>query len=301
MQIPFDLDASQKNFHEISPGTLSCQGCGAALAMKLALKGIGLNTMAVVPACCYSIIMGVWPHFALKIPVVHVPFASAGAAASGLRAALDLRGETHVTVMVWAGDGGTYDIGIQSLSGAAERNENILFVCYDNEAYMNTGIQRSGATPPGTWTTTTPAGAAKTEPKKDMEKIMLAHQAPYVATASIAYPDDLIKKFQKAGAVAGTRFIRVLAPCPPGWRMDSKDTVKVSRMAVQSRVFPLFEVENGRFSITKQPEKHVSVADYLATQGRFRMSRELMDLNEKEMNKRWEWLCREVESSPGRG
>ena len=206
----------------LTPGLLSCQGCGASLAMKLALTGLGKRTVVVIPACCWTIIIGVYPYSSLNVPVIHVPFETAAVVASGVKAGLELRGEHDITVMAWAGDGGTFDIGLQSLSGTAERNEDILYVCYDNEAYMNTGIQRSSATPPGAWTTTTPRGSLKAEPKKDIEKIMMAHGIPYMATASVAYPDDFIEKFRKAKNIRGTKFIHVLSPCPPGWRQPGR-------------------------------------------------------------------------------
>jgi len=273
------------------PGLLSCQGCGSALAMKLALKALGQRTVVVIPACCWSIIIGVYPHCALRVPVVHVPFETAAVAASGVRAGLDVRGENDVTVMAWAGDGGTFDIGLQSLSGAAERNEDILYVCYDNEAYMNTGIQRSSATPVGAWTTTTPAGSLKQEPKKDMEGIMLAHGIPYIATASVAYPDDLVRKFKKAKGIKGTRFIHVLSPCPPGWRIDSAKSIQVTRMATQSGIFPLYEVENGVTTITVRPAKKIPVSEYLLAQGRFRqMDNAMIDRVQETTEKRWKML-----------
>ena len=163
--------------------------------MRLALKVLGRNTVLVVPACCWSIIDGMSPYSAAGVPLMHTPFASAAAAASGVRAALDAKGETDTTVCAWAGDGGTFDIGIQALSGAAERNEDILYVCYDNEAYMNTGVQRSSATPMGAWTTTTPNAQPKQQAKKDLLAIMLAHHIPYAATATVAFPDDFTAKF----------------------------------------------------------------------------------------------------------
>ena len=199
----------------MQPGMTSCQGCGAPISMKIALKALGKRTVVVFPACCYCVFVGGYPYTSLKVPVIHCPFETAAVVASGAAAALDVRGEKDTLVMVWAGDGGTFDIGMQALSGAAERNENILFVCYDNEAYMNTGIQRSSATPLGAWTTTTPAGSIKEEPKKDIEQIMLAHHISYVATASVAYPDDLYHKFKKARRIAGMKFIHLLSACPP--------------------------------------------------------------------------------------
>src|SRR5574337_1622763 len=150
------------------PGHLACSGCGASLGMKLALKALGQRTMVVLPACCWSIIAGPFPNSAVKVPLFHTAFETAAATASGLRAALDRKGQQDVTVVAWAGDGGTFDIGLQALSGAAERNEDFIYVCYDNEAYMNTGIQRSSATPRGSWTTTTPKGHLKSHPKKDI-------------------------------------------------------------------------------------------------------------------------------------
>ncbi len=275
----------------LQPGVLSCQGCGGPVAMKLALSALGNRTVVVMPACCWSIIAGAWPHTALQVPLLHVPFATAAVAASGVRAALDVRGEDDVLVMAWAGDGGTFDIGLQALSGAAERNEDILYVCYDNEAYMNTGIQRSSATPPGAWTTTTPSGALKAESKKDIQQILLAHQIPYLATASIAYPDDLAGKFQKARSLRGTRFIHLLSPCPPGWRIDPSQTVRITRKATQTHIFPIYEVENGRYSVNVVPEKALPVEEYFKAQGRFdQMTAEMISAVQSTVNRRWKHL-----------
>lgn len=292
MQKLIDLKKEMRQGPDLMmPGLLSCQGCGSALAMKLALKALGERTVVVIPACCWSIIIGVYPHSTLRVPVIHVPFETAAVAASGVRAGLDIRGESNVTVMAWAGDGGTFDIGLQSLSGAAERNEDILYACYDNEAYMNTGIQRSSATPVGAWTTTTPTGSLKQEPKKDIVSILLAHGIPYVATASVAYPDDFVNKFKKAKEIKGTRFIHILSPCPPGWRIDSSKSIKVARMATQSRIFPLYEVEAGRLSITVKPEKTLPVRDYLMSQGRFsQMSEDMVSQVQAHAERRWKDL-----------
>jgi len=292
MQKLFDIPRDLMTEEELmQPGGLSCQGCGATLAMKLALKGLGERTVVVIPACCWTIIIGTYPHCTLQVPVIHVPFETAAVAASGIRAAFDVRGEKDVVVMAWAGDGGTFDIGLQALSGAAERNEDILYVCYDNEAYMTTGIQRSSATPPGAWTTTTPPGAIKEEPKKDIVKIMLAHGTPYVATASVAYPDDLVAKFRKVRRIKGTKFIHLLSPCPPGWRIDSSQSVKVARMATQANVFPIYEIENGGYTINVVPEKKLPVKDYMEAQGRFRMiSKEMLNAVQDRVDRRWEQL-----------
>jgi pyruvate ferredoxin oxidoreductase beta subunit/2-oxoisovalerate ferredoxin oxidoreductase beta subunit len=258
----------------LAPGHVGCAGCGAALAMRIALKALGRRTVLVIPACCWSVIDGPWPYSATGVPLMHTPFASAAAAASGVRAALDLKGDTETTVCAWAGDGGTFDIGIQALSAAAERNENIMYVCYDNEAYMNTGVQRSSATPMGAWTTTTPHSHVKNQPKKDLLAIMAAHRIPYVATATVAFPDDMAAKVAKARGIHGTKFLHVLAPCPPGWKIPSERAVRVARLAVMSRVFPLVELEAGKkWRVTHDPGQ-APLEQYLAEQGRFR---ELLD------------------------
>jgi pyruvate/2-oxoacid:ferredoxin oxidoreductase beta subunit len=265
-QVPYTIPEDEV----LAPGHLGCGGCGAALSMRLALKALGRQTVLVVPACCWSIIDGMAPYSAVSVPLMHTPFASAAAAASGVRAALDVKGDHDTTVCAWAGDGGTFDIGIQALSAAAERNEDIIYVCYDNEAYMNTGVQRSSATPMGAWTTTTPKARPKEQPKKDLLAIMLAHHIPYAATATIAYPDDMLAKFTRARAMRGTRFIHLLSPCPPGWKIPSERAIAYARLAVTTRVFPLVEIEDGtRWRLTVDPEPR-PLREYLEGQGRFR-------------------------------
>lgn len=255
-------------------GHLGCPGCGATIAMKFALKALGNKTVLVIPACCWGVIAGAFPQSSLRVPVLHAAFATAGATASGLRAALDLRGDTETTVVAWAGDGGTFDIGFQSLSGAVERNEDIIYVCYDNEAYMNTGVQRSSATPFGSRTTTTPGAGWKKSRKKNMIEALAAHRIPYAASASIAYPEDMVRKFEKARRLrGGSRFLHVFATCPAGWRTASEDSVKIARLAVQTNVFPLYEVEHG-FRYTLNAEGDRPVSDYLAPQGRFKHLKE---------------------------
>jgi pyruvate ferredoxin oxidoreductase beta subunit/2-oxoisovalerate ferredoxin oxidoreductase beta subunit len=264
-QIVYDLPPDEI----LAPGHVGCGGCGATLSMRLALKALGQKTVLVVPACCWSVIDGPAPYSAAGVPLMHTPFASAAAAASGVRAALDLKGETDTTVVAWAGDGGTFDIGIQALSAAAERNENIVFVCYDNEAYMNTGVQRSSATPFGAWTTTTPGTRVKDQEKKDLLAVLVAHGIPYAATATVAYPDDFTAKFTKARGLRGTRFLHLLSPCPPGWRIPSERAIAFARLAVAARVFPLVEIEEGAWRITVDPPR-VPLEEYLRGQGRFR-------------------------------
>jgi pyruvate/2-oxoacid:ferredoxin oxidoreductase beta subunit len=277
----------------VSPGHLGCAGCGATPAMRYALEALGPRTIVVMPACCWSIICGPFPHSALRVPSLHIAFESAAVAASGVRASLDMQGVQDVTVMAWSGDGGTFDIGLQALSGAAERNEDIIYVCYDNEAYMNTGNQRSSATPDGAWTTTTPE--EKLRPKKDMMAIMAAHGVPYAASVSIAFPDDFIAKMRKAKQIRGTRFIHALATCPTGWRIPSSQSVKFARLAVHTKVFPLYEVENGEvFRITVQP-RDLPVSEYLKPQGRFRnLNEEKIAELQKQVDRNWARLERSV-------
>lgn len=270
----------------MTPGHLGCQGCGAALAMRYILGALGEKTVIVMPACCWSIIAGPFPYSILNVPVLHTAFETAAIAAAGVRAALDTQGDEETTVMAWAGDGGTFDIGLQALSGAAERNEDILYVCYDNEGYMNTGIQRSSATPWGAWTTTTPH--LKLECKKDIMQIMAAHRIPYAATAAISYPDDLVRKVTKAKAIRGLRFLHVLAPCPTGWKAASELSVQLARLAVLTRVFPLYEIEWGTDYTLDEVEKPLPVSEYTKHQGRFgNLSDEHLKLVQQSIDDRW--------------
>jgi pyruvate/2-oxoacid:ferredoxin oxidoreductase beta subunit len=240
------------------------------VAIRLALKGLGDNTVFTIPASCWAVCDGYFPQSALGVPLYHTAFETTAAVACGIRVGFSVQGNDETTVVGWAGDGGTFDIGLQALSAVAERNEDVLFVCYDNEAYMNTGVQKSSATPLSAWTTTTPTDRPKGRPKKRMAEIMAAHEVPYVATASIAYPEDWVEKVSRARSVRGFRFLHVLAPCPTGWRSDPSETIRLARLAVKSRVFPLYEVLEGeRYRITVDPER-VPLREYLEPQGRFR-------------------------------
>ena len=259
------------NVEYLNRGDFACPGCVAGLSMRHALKVLGEKTVVVIPASCWSIIAGGLPSTALQVPLIHVPFATAGAVASGIKNALIEKGDDDINVMCWGGDGGTFDIGLQAISGAAERKEDIIYVCYDNEAYMNTGIQRSSATPPGAWTTTTPAGNPIIYDKKDMFSIIAAHNPAYVATATIAYPEDFYRKFEKARDLKGFRFIHLLSTCPPGWRIDSKDSIKVLRLAVESGFFVLMEKEMGEdVRVTYKPKKLRDIKEYFKVQGRYK-------------------------------
>lgn len=282
-----------KNFilpeeENMRPGHLACPGCGGALAMRFALKILGRKTVISLPACCWSVIDGPFPYSSVRVSIFHCAFEAAASTASGIRAALDIRGMEDVNVVAWAGDGGTFDIGLQALSGAAERNENIIYICYDNEAYMNTGIQRSSATPRGAWTTTTPVEHPKAEPKKNMVDIMAAHRIPYNATLSIAYPDDFVRKIKKAENIQGTRFLHIFAPCPPGWKMAPELSIEIARLAVRTGLFPLYEVENGiKYTINVEPE-WIPISEYFKLQGRFSHLTE-EDLKEIQRNVELEW------------
>jgi len=274
------------NFKEVtsieylSQGDFACPGCGAGLSMRHALKVLGEKTVIVMPACCWSIIAGGLPTTALQVPLIHVPFAVSAAVASGIKNAYLSEGKDDINVVVWAGDGGTFDIGLQALSGAAERREDILYVCYDNEAYMNTGIQKSSATPPGAWTTTTPGGNPIEFEKKDIFNIVVSHNPSYVATACIAYAEDFYKKFEKAKNCKGFRFIHLLSSCPPGWKIDSQNSLKIMRLAVESGIFLLMEKEGEEeVSVTYKPEKFIPVKEYFKAQGRYRHLKD--DLIEK--------------------
>ncbi|MGC8496529.1 MAG: 3-methyl-2-oxobutanoate dehydrogenase subunit beta [Thermoplasmata archaeon] len=255
------------------PGHTACMGCGATIAMRYVLKALGKDTILSIPACCWAVIPGVYPARALEVPLLYTAFEVTGATISGIREALNMQGREDINVVGFAGDGGTADIGIQSLSGAVERGHNVFYIMYDNEAYMNTGIQRSSETPYGAWTTTTQVGKLrdwKKEQKKDMVEIMVAHHIPYAATASIGYPEDLIKKLQKAKEIEGPKFFHIFASCPTGWKSPPAKSVEIAKLAVETNIFPLYEVVNGAYNITYKPQKKVEIRRYLELQGRFR-------------------------------
>jgi pyruvate/2-oxoacid:ferredoxin oxidoreductase beta subunit len=287
------LDADEREF--MCSGHAACPGCGAVIALRVFTKAMGENTILVVPASCTGVVVGVYPQSVMRIPVIHAPMAAGASVASGLRAALDMKGDSDTTVVAWAGDGGTFDIGFQALSGAVERNEDFIYVCYDNEAYMNTGIQRSSSTPYGAWTTTTPGQDWKKLRKKNIVEALVAHRIPYVATANIAFPEDLVRKVRKAKAIKGSRFLHIFASCPPGWRIPSEMSVKVARMAVQANIFPLYEVEDGvRYTINYK-DKQRPVEDYFKVQGRFNhLTAEDFDQIQKMVEEDWELLLRKA-------
>ena len=259
----------------ILPGSRACQGCGLTLFYRYALKALRENTVITLPACCLCVLHGIYPKTAVDIPCLNNTFASTAASASGIVAGLNALNRTDTTVVAVAGDGSTYDMGIQALSGAAERGTDFIYVCYDNEGYMNTGTQRSSATPLGALTTTTPI-LTKQQPKKDFIKIMEAHNLPYMAAASPSYAIDLYDKFVKAKRIKGTRYMHIYVPCPPGWMYPARDTVRIGKLAVETGIAVLFEIEDGKFRFTGRSKtlaergKRLPVINYVERQGRFK-------------------------------
>lgn len=270
-------------------GHAACPGCSLPLALRYVLKVLGSKTMIVIPPSCAGPLAGNYPVSALKIPILRVAFETTAISASGVRAALDAKGRQDIQVLGWGGDGATYDIGLQALSGAADRNDDIFYVCYDNEGYMNTGIQCSSATPQGAWTTTTPF--AKKTQKKDLMQIMAAHGIPYAATASVGYPIDFLRKVKKAKEIRGTKFFLVHSPCPAGWRYSPELTIWLAKLAVQTGLFPLYEVLDGEtYRINRKPSKK-SIREYLAPQGRFRaLKDEDIQSWQNQIKKQWRFL-----------
>jgi pyruvate ferredoxin oxidoreductase beta subunit len=282
----------------VLPGDAACHGCPIPIALKVLSAVFGEKMILVVPACCTSVIVGMYPWQSLRASIIHVPFASAAAVASGVAQALKMRGINDVQVIAWAGDGGTADIGMAALSGAAERNEDLIYIMYDNEAYMNTGIQRSSSTPLGAWTTTTPI-TGKSEHKKDVAKILIAHNTPYVATASVGYPHDLYSKLQRARSIRGFRFIQIHAPCPPGWRFDPKYTARIAKLAVETGFWILYEYYNGKITLSGpsrpllDPSKRRPIEEYLKLQGRYRsITSELVSSISEYIEGNWSWVKR---------
>ena len=255
-----------------------CAGCGAGTMARMALKAIRGPTVVVAVTGCLEVASTIYPYTAWGVPWVHIAFENAASVASGIESAykaLMKRGawDKHVDIIAFAGDGGTFDIGIQALSGALERGHDFLYICYDNEAYMNTGIQRSGATPHGASTTTSPAGRkipGKPEWKKDLIRICAAHDIPYAATASPAYWNDFITKVRKGLEAEGPAVIHVLSVCPRGWRTNPADSIKLARLAVQTRYFPIYEVCDGEYKLNINVTKPKPVEEFLKPQGRFR-------------------------------
>jgi len=279
-------------------GHSACPGCVLALSMRYILNTLGPDNMAVAAPSCAALICGAQPCSSMKIPVYQTTLESSAAAASGLRRALDAQGKHDTTVIVIAGDGGTYDIGFQALSSAVERNEDMIYFCFDNEGYMNTGGQKSSATPLYAMTGSTPAG--KLSKKKNLTEIMAAHEIPYAATATSSHLDDLIRKVEKAKGIKGTRIITILIPCLPGWGLPDDAAISLSRLAVDSGVFPLYEVEYGQRYTLNQTTRSRPVKEYLALQKRYRhLTEEDFDDIQASVDANWERLTeRAAANSP---
>lgn len=279
-------------------GNTNCGGCGMSIGLSMvgrALAEAGETCQLAIPACCGIVAAGAFPTSSYAAPTVATTFASAAAVASGMAAIRDLNGESE-QVIVWAGDGGTYDIGLATLSAAAERNENILYICYDNEIYGNTGGQRSSATPPGARTTTTPGG--KQEAKKDIVGILAAHGIPYAATLSIAHPDDFRRKLLTAFKTPGMKFLLIHSPCPTGWKSEPADSVQLVRVAVQSGLFPLYEVFDGaRYRINAEPD-WTDPSGYFDKQRRFRKEQIDVETTKRVCRERYDRLKTLAEAFP---
>jgi len=288
------------------PGHRACIGCGEALAVRLACKALGPNTIIVSATGCMEIVSSPLPWTSWRVPWIHTLFENTAAVASGIEAGLKAmtrkgkRPDQDIYVVATAGDGGTSDIGLQALSGALERGHDFLYICWDNEAYMNTGIQRSSATPFGASTTTAPAGKqsiGQVTWKKNMPAIAAAHDIPYVATACPSYPFDLMDKVAKAAAIPGPAYVHIFSVCPTGWRCPPEQTIAIGRLAVQTGVFPLYEIEDGKYKLNVNITKRKPVRDYLKLQGRFRhLSEENIAKIQERVDKEYTNLMEKVAS-----
>ena len=286
------LNARTLNTSEFFYGHKACGGCGESLAVRLVMKVLGERSFSALPAGCMSAVSFIYPNMAFTTNAMITPFASTGAVASGIAAGLKALGIENTHTVGFAGDGGTADIGLQALSGAIDRNDDIIYICNDNEAYMNTGIQKSGLTPYGTKTTTTPAGdqlPGSITMKKNMFEIVAAHGIAYAATASVGYLEDLLMKVEKAKNTKGTSYIHIFAPCPTGWGHPSDVTIDLAKKAVDTGLWYLAEYENQTFKLNKNPKEFEAVEDYLLPQGRFKhLKSEDIEIIKKHRDQKWE-------------
>ena len=295
------MNASALDKNEYFYGHKACAGCGGSLAVRAALKVLGERAVAVLPAGCMSAVGFNFPQLCFGNNAIISMFAGTASMLTGVEAGLRRyarrKGYRDFHAVGFAGDGGTADIGIQALSGAIDRGDDILYICYDNEAYMNTGIQKSGLTPYGARTTTTPAGAnihGNIRPKKNMFEIVAAHDIPYAATATIGYINDFINKVEKASKIKGTKYIHVIAPCPTGWGIPVSDTVEVAREIVDCGLWYLAEYENGEYKLDRDPGEFTSAESYLRRQGRFKhLTDEDIDTIITSRDRKWEKIRKE--------
>lgn len=288
----------QESYIAQEAGHLGCPGCGEALGLRLVLETIGSNAIMVVPACCASYVDGIWPGSAARIPILHVAMGTTSAAAVGIRAALEVKGLNDTHVLAWAGGSGAFDSGLHAISSAAGRNEDILYICYNNESYVDmdihyipSGESRNGAN--------ANAERRRQRPQKSIVEIMAAHHIPYCATACVAYPDDLASKVKKALSMPGFKFMHLLSPCPNHWDIPSELSIELTRAAVLTRIFPLYEVEDGtKYSINVIPEAFTPVSNFLSRQGRFAgLSAEAIRRLQNRVESTWRLLQRKVELS----
>jgi pyruvate ferredoxin oxidoreductase beta subunit len=289
---------TQKEY--FSPGHRSCQGCAEALAVRLVAKALGRNVIIASATGCMEIVSSPLPYTAWRVPWIHVAFENTAAVASGIESALKVlmrKGRIphkKIVTLAMAGDGGTADIGVQALSGALERGHNFIYICTDNEAYMNTGIQRSSSTPFGAATTTSPVGRVKMGQitwKKNMPAIAAAHNIPYVATACPSYPIDLVQKVKRAAEIEGPAYIHILSVCPTGWRSAPELSIKLGRLAAETGIFPIYEVKNGRYHLNIDFPKLKPIKEYIKLQGRFRhLTDEMIGEIEKRVHREYEQL-----------
>ncbi|MDR3230759.1 MAG: pyruvate ferredoxin oxidoreductase [Synergistaceae bacterium] len=294
------IDYKNLSDRELIYGQKSCPGCGATIAVRLALKILGERTFVCLPACCVSATTNVYPETSFFVNNVVTAFPATGSTLAGMAAAAEMQGLEDVVILGVAGDGGTADIGLQALSGLCERNDNVIYLCYDNEAYMNTGIQRSSSTPWGAWTTTSPVGGTakgETKIRKNLFDIIAAHRVPYCATASTSYPRDFMEKIAKAKNIRGARFIHIQAPCPTGWGYPAEKTIEYGRLAVESGLWYLAEYENGEVKLNLHPPKFKPVEFYLKGQHRFRhLTEEDYKVIEDQRDQEWALLEKKIKS-----
>ncbi|MDD5528872.1 MAG: thiamine pyrophosphate-dependent enzyme [bacterium] len=303
-----NLKELSKNAGLFTGGHRACAGCGGTVVINQALCTAGKNTVVCFATGCMEVVTTIYPYTAWGLPYAHLGFENAAAIVSGVEAtykALKQKGQVKEdwNFIAFGGDGGTYDIGLQALSGAIERGHKFLYICYDNQAYMNTGIQRSSATPTGANTTTSPAGTkiqGKVQRRKNLTEIIAAHDTPYVAQANPAYWMDFTKKVEKALKTDGPSFINVLAPCPLGWGFAPNKTIEIGKLAAECKFWPMYEVENGKYTLTYKPKKEMKVEEWMKLQKRFSHlfkegNKEMLTNIQKDVDTKWETLLKKCE------